>query len=224
MRPALPARREFIYQPPPEPLGIIHTDDDLIFVNKPAGLLSVPGRGPDMADCVVSRLQAKYPEALLVHRLDVATSGVIIFARHPHAQRHLGLQFEKRYTEKHYIAEIFGHINADSGHINLPLRADWPARPRQMVCFEHGKPAQTNWVKINEKQHFTRVSLRPITGRSHQLRVHMWAIGHPIVGDRIYAGDEAFGDASRLCLHAETLSLRHPTGGAPISVTAPCPF
>ena len=224
MRPALPDRREFIYAPPTGELEILHIDDALIFVNKPADLLSVPGRADDMHDCVISRLQDLYPEALLVHRLDVATSGVMVFARTPEAQRHLGLQFEKRYTQKTYIAEVFGHVSADSGHINLPLIADWPNRPRQMISFEHGKNAQTNWAKSKENQLSTRVSLHPITGRSHQLRVHMWAIGHPILGDRIYAGDEAFKAHSRLCLHAERLMVRHPNGGDEITVIAPCPF
>ena len=224
MRPALPKRREFIYSPPAGTLDILHIDEALIFVNKPADLLSVPGRGPELADCVISRLKSQHPEALLIHRLDVATSGVMVFARTPDAQRHLGLQFEKRYTQKTYIAEVNGHIAAERGHINLPLIADWPNRPRQMVSFEHGKSAQTNWTKIEEKQPSTRVSLHPITGRSHQLRVHMWAIGHPILGDRIYAGDEVFGASPRLCLHAESLTLRHPNGGEPISVTSACPF
>ena len=224
MRPGLPDRREFIYKPPTGALEILHSDDALIFVNKPADLLSVPGRGEDMSDCVVSRLQEKHPEALPIHRLDVATSGVMVFAKTPSAQRHLGLQFEKRYTEKTYIAEVNGHIAVDSGHINLPLIADWPNRPRQMVSFSHGKNAQTNWIKENKKQSSTRVSLRPITGRSHQLRVHMWAIGHPILGDRIYAVDEIFHASPRLCLHAQSLTVKHPNGGEPITVTTPCPF
>jgi len=224
MRPALPQRREFIYSPPAGALTILHIDDALIFVDKPADLLSVPGRGADMKDCVLSRLQALHPDTLLVHRLDVATSGVMVFARSPEAQRHIGLQFEKRYTQKTYIANVNGKILADSGHVNLPLIADWPNRPRQMVSFEHGKPAQTNWGKDNVIEDFTRVSLHPITGRSHQLRVHMWAIGHPILGDRIYAADEVFNASPRLCLHAQKLTIRHPNGGEPITVTTPCPF
>ncbi|MEP6341694.1 MAG: pseudouridine synthase [Maricaulaceae bacterium] len=223
MRPELPARREFIYNPPSTDIDILYADEALIFVNKPADLLSVPGRGEALADCLISRLQSIHPEALLIHRLDVATSGVMVFARTPEAQRHLGLQFEKRYTEKTYTALIAGHPQ-DSGHINLPLRADWPERPRQMVCFEHGKSAQTDWVKTQDNQNSSRVSLHPITGRSHQLRVHMWTMGHPILGDRIYAGDDVFEAAPRLCLHAENLTVRHPIGGKPVSVTSPCPF
>lgn len=222
--PPLPPRRAFHYAPPTGPLDILYDDDELIFVNKPADLLSVPGKGEALTDCVISRLHKSYPEALLVHRLDVATSGVMVFARTPHAQRHLGLQFEKRYTQKIYSAQLAGHMGADSGYVNLPLCADWPHRPRQMVSFEHGKPSVTHWVKTEEKQAVTRVSLYPVTGRSHQLRVHMWAIGHPILGDRIYAHDEVFNAAPRLCLHAESLTLRRPSGGEPLTISSPCPF
>ncbi len=221
----LPLRRDFTYEPPPAaPLNILYQDDDLIFIDKPAGLLSVPGKGPDKADCVVSRLHALYDDALLVHRLDVATSGVMIFARNPQAQRHLGLQFEKRYTQKIYTAHIAGHIHGESGYVNLPLCADWPYRPRQMVSFEHGKPSTTHWIKNDQNQSSTCVSLLPITGRSHQLRVHMWAMGHPILGDRIYAPDNIFNATDRLCLHAQSLTVRRPNGGEPISITSPCPF
>lgn len=222
--PPLPARREFIYSPPCGPLHVLHEDGALIFVDKPADLLSVPGKGDSLSDCVIARLHKRYPEALLVHRLDVATSGVMVFARNPQAQRHLGLQFEKRYTQKIYTAKIAGQINGDSGYVNLPLCADWPNRPRQMVSFEHGKPSLTHWIKTDEKQNYARISLHPITGRSHQLRVHMWALGHAIIGDRIYALDEAFHAAPRLCLHAKSLSLRHPNGGEVITITSPCPF
>jgi tRNA pseudouridine32 synthase/23S rRNA pseudouridine746 synthase len=223
--PPLPARRNFTYAPPPAAsLTILYQDDDLLFVDKPEGLLSVPGKGEALKDCVVSRLQSQYPEALLVHRLDVATSGVMVFARNAPAQRHLGLQFEKRYTQKIYTAKVAGHVAADSGYINLPLCADWPNRPRQMVSFEQGKASQTHWIKEAFEQEYTLMSLHPVTGRSHQLRVHMWALGHAILGDRIYALDEVFKAAPRLSLHAETLRLRRPDGGDYISVSAPCPF
>jgi len=220
----LPERRVFNYAPPSGPLTILYEDEELIFIDKPAELLSVPGKGAALSDCAVSRLQELYPAALLIHRLDVATSGVMVFARTAHAQRHLGLQFEKRQTQKVYNAKVAGSINADSGYISLPLCADWPHRPRQMVSFEHGKPSVTHWIKTDENQGISRVSLHPITGRSHQLRVHMWAIGHAILGDRIYALDEVFSAAPRLCLHAQQLSLRRPTGGEPITISSPCPF
>lgn len=154
----------------------------------------------------------------------MATSGVMVFAKTPHAQRHIGLQFEKRYTEKTYIARVAGHIHGESGHINLPLITDWPNRPMQHVNFERGKSAQTDWTVLNREDGATRVALRPKTGRSHQLRVHMLAIGHPILGDRLYAHDDAFRAAKRLQLHAETLRLRHPVGGEWMTFTAPCPL
>ena len=224
MRPALPPRRAFTYDPPQGELEILHADDALIFVNKPSGLLSVPGRGEGMADCVVSRLHLQYCDALLVHRLDVATSGVMVFAHSPQAQRHLGLQFEKRYTEKVYAAQVAGKVSGESGYVNLPLRADWPARPRQMVCFEQGKPSQTHWTKADVTSSSTHMILHPVTGRSHQLRVHMWAMGHPILGDRIYAADDVFNASPRLCLHAQSLKVRHPNGGEPITITSNTPF
>lgn len=218
----LPDRRSFDYAPPATPLDILHTDDDLHVVNKPSGLLSVPGR--DFPDCLEARLRAEYPETLLVHRLDMATSGVMVFARNKPAQRHLGLQFERRHTAKSYIARVAGEVAGESGRITLPLIADWPNRPRQMVSFEHGKPSVTDWEVLDREDDVTRLALHPITGRSHQLRVHCWAMGHPILGDRIYAIDEVFEAASRLQLHAHKLGLRHPTGGERISFTTNCPF
>lgn len=219
---ALPDRRTFEYAPPKDPLTILHLDDDLIVVNKPSGLLSVPGR--DLPDCLETRLRQEHPETLLVHRLDMATSGVMIFARNKAAQRHLGLQFERRHTKKTYIAEVYGRPIGETGRINLPLIADWPNRPRQMVSFEHGKPSITDWEVISGDTQRTRLALHPTTGRSHQLRVHCWAMGHPILGDRIYAIDEVFNAAPRLQLHAQMLELRHPENGDPISFTADCPF
>jgi tRNA pseudouridine32 synthase/23S rRNA pseudouridine746 synthase len=200
----------------------LHEDDDLLVVDKPAGLLSVPGR--ELPDSLQMRLDTTHPESLLVHRLDMATSGVMVFAKHKAAQRHLGLQFERRHTRKTYIADVAGIVEAESGRINLPLIADWPNRPRQMVCWEHGKPSLTDWEVIDRAAKTTRLALHPITGRSHQLRVHCWAIGHSILGDRIYAADAVFNAANRLCLHAAELTLRHPTGGAFISFESPCPF
>ena len=218
----LPDRRSFDYDPPKDPLSILHIDDDLIVVDKPSGLLSVPGR--DLPDCLESRLRDKHPETLLVHRLDMATSGVMIFARNKPAQRHLGLQFERRHIKKTYIAEVYGEPIGKTGRINLPLIADWPNRPRQMVSFEIGKPSVTDWEVISTAGKKTRLALHPITGRSHQLRVHCWAMGHPIFGDRIYATDEIFYATSRLQLHAQTLDLRHPKNGEPMAFSADCPF
>ena len=175
------------YAPPMDPLQILHEDHEIVVVDKPSGLLSVPGRGEHLADCLLTRVQAVFPMALLVHRLDRDTSGVMIFGLTPHAQRHLGLQFEKRQTRKTYIAEVWGRMAEKEGTVDLPLIVDWPNRPRQMVDHENGKPALTDWKALKLREHSTRVRLFPKTGRSHQLRVHMLAIGHPILGDPFYA-------------------------------------
>ena len=210
------------YNPPSDPLDIIHADHELISVNKPSGLLSVPGKGEHLADCLITRVQAAFPGALLVHRLDRDTSGVMIFAATPHAQRHLGLQFEKRQTKKAYIARVFGRLEPKTGTVDLPLIVDWPNRPRQMVCHETGKQAQTDWKVLNATDEESRVRLFPKTGRSHQLRVHMLALGHPILGDPFYSENpEAF---PRLMLHAEELRLRHPDGGKGMRFFAKAPF
>jgi len=211
------------YSPPDVPLKIIHQDHELLVVDKPTGLLSVPGKGEHLADCLLSRVQAVFPEALLVHRLDRDTSGVMIFAMSPHAQRHLGLQFEKRKVKKTYVARVWGHIAEKTGTVDLPLIVDWPNRPLQHVNFETGKPAQTDWRVVKHQDGTTRVRLYPHTGRSHQLRVHMKEIGHPILGDPFYAEGEA-RDFSRLMLHAESLQLRHPDGGRGMKFSAKCPF
>ena len=211
------------YNPPSGPLDIIHADHELISVNKPSGLLSVPGKGEHLADCLIARVQAAFPGALLVHRLDRDTSGVMIFAATPHAQRHLGLQFEKRQTKKAYIARVFGRLEPKTGTVDLPLIIDWPNRPLQMVCHETGKEAQTDWKVLKATDEESRVRLFPKTGRSHQLRVHMLALGHPILGDPFYASGEALAH-SRLMLHAEELRLRHPDGGKGMRFFAKAPF
>ncbi len=211
------------YNPPQDPLTILHDDHQVIVVDKPSGLLSVPGKGPDLADCVLTRVQAVFPTALLVHRLDRDTSGVMIFALTPHAQRHLGLQFEKRQTKKTYIARVAGQMMEKTGTVDLPLIVDWPNRPKQMVDHENGKQAITDWRVVRSAADETRVRLMPRTGRSHQLRVHMLAIGHPILGDPFYATG-ATRDHPRLMLHSETLQFRHPDGGQGMRITAKCPF
>lgn len=210
------------YTPPAGPPGILHHDDDLVVVVKPAGLLSVPGKGAQLADCLEARLRAADPAVLLIHRLDRDTSGVMVFARRASAQRHLGLQFEKRRVTKHYIARVAGIVAEDEGEIDLPLRADWPNRPRQMVAPD-GRAASTAWRVLERGADETRLALQPRTGRSHQLRVHLQALGHPILGDPLYA-DGTARDYPRLMLHAERLAFRHPTGGAPVAFCAPCPF
>lgn len=211
------------YTPPQDPLVILHHDHELLFVDKPSGLLSVPGKGEHLADCLIARVQAIFPEALLVHRLDRDTSGVMVFALTPHAQRHLGLQFEKRQTKKTYLARVFGRVEEREGTVDLPLIVDWPNRPKQHVDFENGKPAVTDWKVLRYEENATRMRLFPQTGRSHQLRVHMLELGHPILGDPFYATGAAL-DAPRLMLHAESLRLRHPDGGKGITIKAKCPF
>ena len=214
--------RGFTYSPAPGLPKIIHEDNDLIVIDKPSELLSVPGKTEP--DCAEARIRDYCPETLLVHRLDLPTSGVMVFAKNANAQRHLGLQFEKRITRKSYIARVWGQVEDDSGTIDLPLIADWPNRPRQMVCYERGKKSLTRWEVLSRSETTTRLILFPETGRSHQLRVHCLELGHPIIGDRIYAHDAAYDAADRLQLHALNLALRHPTGGEWIEFEAPCPF
>lgn len=211
------------YNPPQDPLDVLHEDAELIVVNKPAGLLSVPGRGAHLADCLLSRVQAAFPGALLVHRLDRDTSGVMVFAQTPHAQRNLGRQFEERKTRKTYVARLWGRLEPKTGTVDLPLIVDWPNRPRQMVCHETGKPAVTDWRVLRYEGDTTRVRLLPRTGRSHQLRVHCQALGHPILGDPFYAtgAAQAF---PRLMLHSEELRLKHPESGRSLNFRAPAPF
>lgn len=214
---------EFVYSPPNTPLELIHEDHELLVVNKPAGLLSVPGKGDHLKDCLITRLQAAFPEALLVHRLDMDTSGVIVFARTPAAQRHLGLQFEKRMMKKSYLALVWGQVDGKEGVIDLPLIVDWPNRPLQKVCHETGRAAVTEWKVLRHDETSTRMRLFPQTGRSHQLRVHMRELGHPILGDPFYATGPA-RDFPHLMLHAETLRLRHPDGGRGMTFRAKNPF
>lgn len=203
-----------VYRPPHRPyLSIAHLDEDVIVVDKPAGLLSVPGKGAGMEDCVEARAQAAFPGALIVHRLDLATSGLLLLARNPRAQRILSGQFEKRIVEKTYHAVIWGAPSGDAGTISLPLRADWPNRPRQMVCHERGRAAVTEWRVIERRRKTTLVSLHPLTGRSHQLRVHMAEIGCPIIGDPIYATGPARAAAPELALRAMALRWRGPADG-----------
>lgn len=211
------------YAPPDEPLRVIHADHQVVVVDKPAGLLSVPGKGEHLADCLIARVRAVFPEVLLVHRLDRDTSGVIVFALTPHAQRHLGLQFENRQVKKVYVARLWGLLEPKEGRVDLPIGVDWPNRPRQHVDPVKGRPAQTDWRVVRHEDGTTRVRLMPLTGRSHQLRVHMKELGHPILGDPLYAEGPA-RDFPRLMLHAESLRFRHPDGGKGMSFSAPCPF
>jgi tRNA pseudouridine32 synthase / 23S rRNA pseudouridine746 synthase len=205
---------------------LLHADSGLIVANKPAGLLAVPGRGEALQECLLRRVQARFAGALLVHRLDMATSGLMLFARSLQAQRELGRAFEQRRVHKRYEAVVAGRVEGPCGQIELPLICDWPRRPLQRVDLLHGKPALTRWrVLIHDPQrNTTRLELEPVTGRSHQLRVHLQAIGHPIVGDALYAQGAARALAPRLLLHACAITLPHPLSAAEISFSSPVPF
>lgn len=190
---------------------IVHVDPHLVVVDKPAGLPSVPGRAPELHDCAASRVQALYSDALVVHRLDMATSGLLMFARGLEAQRFLNRAFEDRQVEKAYLAVVRGRPPQSQGSVALPLIVDWPRRPRQIVDHQRGKPSLTHWeVVAPQGPDCTRVRLRPVTGRSHQLRVHMAAIGHPILGDDLYADEDTRDCSGRLLLHAMALAFPHP--------------
>jgi tRNA pseudouridine32 synthase/23S rRNA pseudouridine746 synthase len=207
---------------------VILADDWLLVVEKPAGLLAVPGRGADKADCLSARLQALHPEALIVHRLDEATSGLMLFARHPEAQRRLSRAFERRRVAKRYVAVVDGRPAAARGRIELPLAADWPRRPLQRVDAEHGRPSRSDWMRMRQggvDAASCRLALVPHTGRSHQLRVHLAAIGHPILGDALYAPPAVLARAPRLLLHASRLRLPHPADdGRRLDCSSPVPF
>lgn len=199
------------YSPPTDPwIEIVFQDDDLLAVNKPSGLLSVPGREPQHYDSMWSRLVEQYPDIQVIHRLDMSTSGLMLFAKNKRVESALKKQFQYRLTHKVYFAEVWGRVEQDKGEVDLPLICDWPNRPIQKVCHETGKPSRTLYEVIERKEKTTLVRLFPITGRSHQLRVHMLAIGHPIVGDEFYANQEAREFSSRLNLHAAELSYYHP--------------
>lgn len=203
---------------------VLHADAHWIVIDKPAGLPSVPGRAPGLQDCAASRVQALYPDALVVHRLDMATSGLLLMARGLHAQRGLSTAFEHRRVDKHYIAVASGRLEPDAGLIDLPLAADWPRRPLQKVDHQHGKPALTHWQVLQREPDSTRLLLRPLTGRSHQLRLHLAAIGHPLLGDSLYAPPEVQALAPRLLLHAARLELAHPHTGERCRFESLVPF
>ena len=215
-----------IYIPPKHTgLDILFQDEYLLVVNKPAGLLSVPGNRPEKQDCMVSRCQAEFGDIHIAHRLDMSTSGIIAFARSKDTVRAMNQLFAEREVSKAYIAVVDGIVAQDSGEINLPLMVDWPNRPRQKVD-DQGKPSCTMYQALerNQADNTTRVQLTPITGRSHQLRVHMMSIGHAILGDEFYAPDAAFHKADRLLLHAAELAFIHPITGQPVQIHCPPNF
>lgn len=213
------------YHPPRFPyLSIVYQDNDLLVLNKPSGLLTVPGKDPKHADCLIRRANMVFPSAKIVHRLDMATSGIICLALNKEAHRHVSMQFQQRETAKRYIAIVEGKVQAQTGQVDLPLICDWPNRPKQMVDHENGKPSLTHFQVLEHLDNATRVLLTPVTGRSHQLRVHMLSLGHVILGDRLYANEQAKARAERLQLHAEYLQLTHPSTGQLMEFEAPAPF
>jgi tRNA pseudouridine32 synthase/23S rRNA pseudouridine746 synthase len=195
------------YNPPSSDIQIIHADDSLLVVNKPDGLLAVPGRGPDKQDCLISRLQSDFPDALIVHRLDMSTSGIMVFARGMQMQRHLSQMFSERKIDKYYVAVVEGKLEPEVGEVNLPIAADWQNRPSRKIDAATGKRSLTRFRFLNFIEGNSRVELQPITGRTHQLRLHMSAIGYPILGDALYGNATS---SPRLMLHASSLKFVHP--------------
>jgi tRNA pseudouridine32 synthase/23S rRNA pseudouridine746 synthase len=217
--------------PPPghEPIVPLFVDDTLMVVDKPSGLLAVPGRGADKQDCLSARVQTHYPDALIVHRLDMATSGLMVMARSPVAQRALSQAFAAREVHKRYIAVVAGRLHAPPdawGVIDLPIIVDWPNRPLRMIDHQLGKPSTTRWRVLahDATGSSTRVELEPVTGRSHQLRIHLRELGHPILGDALYAPPEVQALSGRLLLHAWSLKFLHPVTGERLSFECTAPF
>lgn len=220
LRPLPPVLKSFEY----DPSWVLFADDAIIVANKPSGLLSVPGRGADKQECLLSHLKQSYPDALIVHRLDMDTSGLMVLARNKEAHRHLSRQFQERQTQKRYNALCSGIISQSKGSVCMPMRCDWERRPLQRVDFVHGKHAQTEWQVIQQHNHHFSIELTPVSGRSHQLRLHMQMLGHPILGDNLYADYYALQQAERLCLHAQYLAFTHPTNQQWLGFSIPPEF
>lgn len=218
-----PVPATYDYRPPTDPwLTVIHSDEDIVVLDKPSGLLSVPGKDPALADCLEARVRGRWPTAAMAHRLDKDTSGVLVMCLNKKALGHVGQEFEQRRAKKSYVARVWGEMTGDSGVVDLPLATDWENKPRQRVDHERGRASKTEWRVEAREDGITRVRLHPLTGRTHQLRVHMLELGHPILGDQFYATGEALAAADRLQLHAEELGFNHPQGGwAEFRVPAP---
>lgn len=211
----------------PHELVILHLSAAAIVLDKPAGLLTVPGRGPDKADCLSSRVQTQYPDAMIVHRLDMATSGVVAMGRGPDYQRELSMLFQQRLVEKRYVAVVDGRwTHAADGEIDLPIAADWPNRPKQKIDLIAGRPSLTRYrlLEVDTTNDSSRIELSPVTGRTHQLRIHLAVIGHPILGDELYGTPQARAKARRLMLHACFIEFAHPDSRETIRATSAPPF
>ncbi len=207
-----------------EPIHILHRDEHLLLVRKPHLLLTIPGRHPANRDCLISRLQRDFPSASVVHRLDLDTSGIMVIPLTRACHAHISRQFQERRVSKQYTAVVWGEPTADEGEIDLPIAPDWQDRPRQKICHERGKAALTHYEVIARQGDRSRLHLHPVTGRSHQLRIHLAALGHPILGCDMYAHDAALGMADRLLLHATHLGLTHPASGEWLEGECPADF
>jgi tRNA pseudouridine32 synthase/23S rRNA pseudouridine746 synthase len=207
-----------------EKILILYEDEDLLLVRKPDLLLSIPGRHPLNKDCLITRLQQQYPSASMVHRLDLDTSGIMVIPLNKPTHSHISRQFQERKVEKAYEAVVFGEVELDAGEIDLPIAVDWDNRPRQVICSERGKQALTRYNVLSREGDRSRLLLRPVTGRSHQLRIHLRELGHPILGCDMYAHEEALAMAPRLMLHATALAFEHPSSGQWLSGECPADF
>jgi tRNA pseudouridine32 synthase/23S rRNA pseudouridine746 synthase len=220
-----PVPTSYDYRPPTDPwINIVHEEADFVIVDKPSGLLSVPGKDPALSDSLQRRAEGHWPTAGMIHRLDKDTSGVMVLALNKRAHAKIAMQFEKRTARKSYVARLWGTLEADEGTVDLPIAVDWDHKPRQRIDFERGREARTQWQVIAREGGITRVRLHPLTGRTHQLRLHMMTLGHPVLGDPFYATGDALLAADRLQLHAEELSFAHPTTGEPVHFVIPAPF
>lgn len=216
---------DFVYSPPQRPyLNIVYRDDDILVLNKPSGLLSVAGRLDVHKDSLQTRVQRVFPTASVVHRLDMSTSGIMLMALNKESHRHLSRQFQDRLISKRYLARVYGRPISESGSVDLPLICDWSNRPKQKVDFDIGKPSLTNWKILSSTGESSLMELEPVTGRSHQLRVHMQSIGHPILGDKFYAHESAFKLSDRLDLHAEYIKFTHPSTNDALEFTIEIEF
>jgi len=207
-----------------EEISILYEDDDLLLVRKPHLLLTIPGRHPLNKDCLITRLQQSYPSASIVHRLDLDTSGIMVIPLNKTTHAHISRQFQERKVEKSYYAVVYGVVEQDRGEVDLPIAPDWTCRPRQKICFERGKQALTRFEVLQRQADRSRLLLKPVTGRSHQLRIHMRELGHPILGCDMYAHEVALQMSPRLLLHAATLAFTHPVSGQWLSGKCPPDF